>query len=394
MYSLYRKIEAYDSIVIFGASDIGMLIENEIKVYCEETGKSFHFADNSYKKRSGQQNILQPVDAAAKYPGATWIIASERHSQSMFNELRQLNIDEKDIIIKIPADILFRKQIAEKLKRLTPQGTLLQFDVDVANHCNLNCAGCNAFSPLIKEPMFADIGTFNRDMSRLSYLLQGNLHQINLLGGEPLLNPQIEDFIISARKHFPNTKVTLLTNGMLLHKMSKSFWNTCLENMIIISVTRYPINFNYDELPAIAQKHGIEFEYFGIAVEKTSWNLALDPSGMQDPYESFSNCFQANKCVRLKNGKLATCPPILNIEIFNKEFGTNMEARSDDYIDIYKAKSGCELLDFLSKPIPFCRFCDVKNWTFDNPWRTSKREIGEWVLDNGKNVNQCYYPRL
>ena len=48
-----------------------------------------------------------------------------------------------------------------------------------------------------------------------------------------------------------------------------------------------------------------------------------------------------------------------------------------NYIDIYKVKSVEEIFEFLSRPIPFCRFCKRK----DNDsvkWRVSSRKIEEW----------------
>ena len=50
-----------------------------------------------------------------------------------------------------------------------------------------------------------------------------------------------------------------------------------------------------------------------------------------------------------------------------------------DYIDIYKAKSIQEILAFLAKPIPFCKYCNVKGRTFGHERGISKKEIEEWT---------------
>lgn len=44
---------------------------------------------------------------------------------------------------------------------------------------------------------------------------------------------------------------------------------------------------------------------------------------------------------------------------FNKFFDKNIPLVDKDGIDIYKAKSMKEILEFLSKPIPFCGYCKV-----------------------------------
>ncbi len=379
VWDIYREIENRGAVVIFGASDIGRLIEAEIRPFCENMDKHLCFADNSYKKWDAQKGIMRPEDVALKFPDAIWLLASDKHNQSMFTQLIELGVGENNIIRDIPENVLSRKQRQENARRLSPQKLLTRLEVDITHHCNLNCAGCSAFSPLIADPLIADFDAFKRDMKRLSCLLDGRLSVLHLMGGEPLLHPQIGDFAQCARTYFPDTAIRIVSNGILLAEMPDAFWAICRESRIIISVTRYPIKLNYAIVSAIAESHGVDFEFFSTAVDKTTMNIAFDPSGKQNPCESFTNCNMANFCVRLRNGKLSTCSLVLNIEFFNNAFGTSMHPCPDDYIDIHTVQTGRDILDFLSKPIPFCRFCAVQSRTYDNPWRISSRDINEWV---------------
>jgi len=378
VYTIYKKSENYNHIVIYGATKLGTLLYEELEQYCLDMGKTICFADNSSKKWSNK--VLKPDIALTTYPGALWIIAAVKSSDLLYRSLLESGVKESSIVKKLPFELLFALESEDKLKRLTSQGKLFQIDVDVADHCNLNCAGCNKFSPLVSSPKFADFAQFDRDLERLSYLLHGLLGRLNLLGGEPLLNSQLPEFLVGARKHFPYSVVQIVTNGLLLPKAPNIFWQTCVENDIRLLVTPYPINFDYDGIEKLARKNNVGYEYI-VNEDRTTFNFAFDTTGSQDPYESFSNCFMANFCVTLKSGKISTCPPILNIEYFNNHFGTNLDLCPYDYIDIYDAKSGCDILDFISKPVPFCRFCNVKARTDDNPWHLSKREITEWTVD-------------
>lgn len=63
-------------------------------------------------------------------------------------------------------------------------------------HCNLKCAGCTHFSSIAKEE-YLDIGEFQKDITRISELTNSRARFINLLGGEPLLHPQVEAFFQS-----------------------------------------------------------------------------------------------------------------------------------------------------------------------------------------------------
>jgi hypothetical protein len=90
------------------------------------------------------------------------------------------------------------------------------FDVHLTDHCNLNCAGCNHFSPLCREGRFADLGVFARDMGRMSALFADRSPIVHLLGGEPMLHPDVEKFLPIARAAFPKSVIQIVTNGLLL----------------------------------------------------------------------------------------------------------------------------------------------------------------------------------
>jgi hypothetical protein len=49
-----------------------------------------------------------------------------------------------------------------------------------------------------------------------------------------------------------------------------------------------------------------------------------------------------------------------------------------DFVDIYKTQRIENILGFLCKPVPFCRYCDMKKTVYTN-WAVSKKELNEWV---------------
>ncbi|MDR0409900.1 MAG: hypothetical protein LBH18_05840 [Spirochaetaceae bacterium] len=107
--------------------------------------------------------------------------------------------------------------------------------------------------------------------------------------------------------------------------------------------------------------------------------LKLDPTGQQNPIDSFKRCFLATDCVNLYKGRLYTCFIPVNIDTFNKYFSLDVQLTDSDSIDIYKTPNINSIFDFLRKPIPFCRYCDWKNTKTNLAWRTSKKEISEWT---------------
>ena len=50
-----------------------------------------------------------------------------------------------------------------------------------------------------------------------------------------------------------------------------------------------------------------------------------------------------------------------------------------DYIDIYKAKDYNEILQFLAKPVPFCKYCDISKVRDMGSWMRSSKDISEYI---------------
>ncbi|MCI8650192.1 MAG: radical SAM protein [Anaerotruncus sp.] len=267
-------------------------------------------------------------------------------------------------------------------KRMTPQPWLSYFVLNILDHCNLRCKGCDHFA-CIAEEHFVSIENIKRDVTRMSELLNGGVTRIGVMGGEPLLHPNLLEILSVTRKVFPNSIIQLVTNGLLLLKMSEEFWTCCCDNKIVIVNTRYPIDQDYERMQITAKEHKVAFEFYGNTgeVQKTSYKNPLDISGQQNPISSFWSCYHANNLCLLMEGKLYGCTIAPNIRHFNKKFGTHMELEPGDYLDIHNAQNSDELFNFLAKPKPFCRYCMSNKRTFGHIWERSKQEMSEWLPD-------------
>lgn len=272
---------------------------------------------------------------------------------------------------------MLREHVARFMRQIPRRR--LRFEVHLVEHCNLNCWGCSHFSPLAREA-FTDLAAFERDMARLSHVFDAKAEFITLLGGEPLLHPQVDLFLRTVRQYFPNTTLNLVTNGLLLPRMKQEFWDACRQSGARLKITRYPVNADWEGMLQIARSYGVNAEFYGgtdIEV-KTFRHNPLDPSGRQNARWNFRHCQLANTCIMLKKGRLFTCGCPPNIEHFNEYFGMNLPCTDADSIDVYQADAP-EILRFLAKPIPFCAYCDVKRRTVNHPWKTSAKDISEWT---------------
>ena len=361
--------------IIFGYSRLGKSVCDWLLSLGK---KDIAFVDNSSKKVGEvYKNIpVREVSKTTHNAGGGYYIASIFHYDSIKKQLLDEGVYAESIF-KIPEELIQqeKKQLIEDKR----QRRVLQFEVDIAMHCNLKCTSCHQFSPMT-TPEVSDFHVFHTDMDRMGELFCDCCDRIYLLGGEPLLNKDIAEYLPVARTNFPKTRIELITNGLWLGRMADRFWEALRENEIQVSVTKYPIEADYRKMKSLCEEKGVLFEFFGSESDNKHMSYyPLDCCGRQESADNFYLCNMANKCITLKSGKLYPCVVPPNIYHFNNYFGESLVVDEKDGIDIYLAKDKDEILEFLANPIPFCRYCRVQERTYDNEWTYSHLKKEEWT---------------
>lgn len=109
----------------------------------------------------------------------------------------------------------------------------------IVDSCNLNCKGCTSFSNISKKANFIDARLLGIRLQELTKTF--TIEIIRLLGGEPLLHPDINNVLKTVRQCLGYSHIELFTNGILLNKMPQDFFETCYKNNIKIVISQYPI---------------------------------------------------------------------------------------------------------------------------------------------------------
>lgn len=185
-----------------------------------------------------------------------------------------------------------------------------------------------------------------------------------------------------ARDNFPDGRINIFTNGILLNSKDDDFWRTCHDNKIGILISAYPIKIDFEAIRAKAKQFGVSAnlawnqkenkrsEFFVSAI-----NLAENSSIKLN----FAFCDRANGCITLKHGRLYTCTFAPNVHHFSKYFNRDITITEDDYIAIYKTSDPDEILQRLSEPIPACRYCMTSKPVKYFTWSVTKKDINEWL---------------
>ena len=88
-------------------------------------------------------------------------------------------------------------------------------EIMLTSACNLSCHGCTTFSDLPHQGYV----TWSQGKNWLeSWIPRLDIQAVGIIGGEPLINPHLRDYITGIRELLPLAQIRMVTNGLLLHK--------------------------------------------------------------------------------------------------------------------------------------------------------------------------------
>ena len=182
---------------------------------------------------------------------------------------------------------------------------LFGVEYNLTEHCNLSCYHCDHASPLMARK-FASLEDYERDIRAITEAV--HVQEFRLVGGEPLLHPQLLDFIRIARDADIGDAIKIYTNGVLLHTMPEEFWQA----IDILQISRYPgvrLRMSEEEIRARCEEHGIELEFCPV-MDVFQMRLLNDPIDDAKLVRSiFHECHIANAwgCFSLYRGMFFRC---------------------------------------------------------------------------------------
>lgn len=252
---------------------------------------------------------------------------------------------------------------------------LMGFEYHVADHCNLNCLGCGHCANLM-DPTLPEIGSYERDLRRLKELYAG-IGLIRLMGGEPLLNPGLEEYIRLTKEYFPVSELHVVTNGLLLVNAGEALLKTVKEEGVLLDISQYPPTVkHWDEISRVLDTYGIERNVSPV----TEFYKRFTLNEVSDSAKVFAEC-STRTCHSLRDGKIAACIVPFSTEVLNRTYHTEIPV--DGWIDIYEdGISGEEINRRLELPLGLCSHCRAKKEFFKWEVRAGKDALlTDWICE-------------
>jgi len=262
----------------------------------------------------------------------------------------------------------------------------------ITNVCNLSCNECNRFNDLKFKgtQLWKDYESVYTEWAE--YI---DFERIVILGGEPLLNPSILEWIQGLHRLWPKYGKQILTNATQLDKVN-GLYEACRDNMTWIGISLHSLqDLTYVEerirgfLGEITkQEHdkngcgrfGSHWYYengegVGVGVWHQDYfyknSILTAPTGEMflhdsDPKRAHEQCmFVKNKNYHFIRGNIYKCGPVALYPELSEQFDLNLTEEDKQLINNYssltldmaKAGTAQDWLNHIDDQIPQCKFC-------------------------------------
>jgi organic radical activating enzyme len=255
-------------------------------------------------------------------------------------------------------------------------------EVMIIRGCNLSCEGCTTFSDL----KHAGYQTWEQGLAELEPWTQRlQIEAIGFMGGEPLMNPAVRDWIQGMRDLLPNAQIRFVTNGLLLHRhmdvidLLHTVGNSVLkisqhvdDPVLINTIQEIHKKFNWEPVFEYGNnrwKTSNEFRFQVNRPERFLKTFQGSYSNMRphnsNPAEAFDACVQ-QRCPMLYRGRIFKCGTVALTSDLLSQFAYPNINEWKPHLD-KGLGADCEdfelerFIDNFGKPHKLCVQCPTKN---------------------------------
>lgn len=225
-------------------------------------------------------------------------------------------------------------------------------EAHIVDHCNLTCAECCSLSPLLPA-WFASPDAIAADLRMAAKVLKPGIFK--LVGGEPLLHPQLVDLIHAVRATGIAPVISVTTNGLKLGEMPAAFW----QGIDAVTISRYPRPRLAPDLiahiEAQAAAHAVRLNW-KMQNEFTSMTRQSAGTDYAQAQRIYHDCWIRERCHMVRDGMFYTCTRPAH-------FNTLYQGMQDFQADGLRLRDDARMLDdmlaylYREKPLKACLEC-------------------------------------
>lgn len=338
------------SYVIYGACDIGKRAEESLK---KNYGIDILGYMDTYKTGTFHEHRILDADEVDKDAYIIISVLNPHNTVAICRLLQEKGFDKLYWFYDMHQNLSERKDfLSEECFKMSCVGDelLTHAEFHISDKCNLNCKGCTHFSPLF-DTIGMDFESRIKDLQEIKRIFS-DVFRLDILGGEPLLNDELERYVITIREMFPDSFIQIYTNGLLIPKLSDAVLQTIRDKNVAFSISEYlPTHKMIDQIKARLNEFGIRFKIAEYD-KKQVFNRPISTNS----HSRHEQLCISNGCVTIADGKIARCPTLMYVYKFNEIFQQNLPTDGIYKLSEYEG-GGAELLSELEKEVPLCKHC-------------------------------------
>jgi hypothetical protein len=276
--------------------------------------------------------------------------------------------------------------------------------------CNLSCVGCTNYSDYNTRGWVA----WDQGQQWISdWLERVDIPDFGIIGGEPLMNPEVVDWIYGVRSLLPDSQIRFTTNGVLLERNPKALTALMeIGNCVIKLSVHQPHKFYTQQAIKTLleltewqpiKEHGMQRwigpnqmrlqinfpQQFVKSFRGQFYNMLPHDS---NPAEAFAECVQKT-CPLLYNGRIYKCSSIALLDQVLGDWKRNKEVTWQPYLDyqgIGMDSSASDIQKFIKQfgqPETICTMCptSANSESIVNHPLTTMSKL-EWIKQNANRT--------
>jgi organic radical activating enzyme len=274
-------------------------------------------------------------------------------------------------------------------------------EINITNVCNYSCAHCQSLNNYAFKG-HQQWNAYKNEYQKLSEKL--DIAQIQIIGGEPTLNPDFNKWVKGISELWPNSKLQIATNGSKLDKITNeiyqvllmhkgTLWITCHDIVLYDSFLDFSKTFLNDIVSDTYSNDDWKTDYEKSKTDplvklKTVSRKLIDKNGVEvildwsqsfvpsvvelvdqqltmkydsDPIQAHNICY-FKTCHQINKGKLYKCPLVSVLPDFLNQFNVVMSEGDSKIAHSYNPALSTdtnfvEFVNNINNPIPQCKFC-------------------------------------
>lgn len=256
------------------------------------------------------------------------------------------------------ARLILNNHLRSFLSRLLPGKLWISsMEVPAVQHCNLRCTACDHAAPLLPES-FVSPHLLKDDLEILSQHLRAG--EFRIVGGEPLLHPDLGGLIEVVRRSNISSRITLVTNGVLIHTLDPVLWKS-LDRLWVSLYPGIRTGMSLPEISRLCKEYGVKFS--PVVTKHFKQTLLYEYNEDDDLVRKiFRKCDHAQKwrCYTIAEGyffRCAVAPKTGTRLAMADQTYPGYEVDGLNIQDRTKLRKRLKGYAFSNRPMRACRYC-------------------------------------